>query len=78
MKRSEMKIRKIQIQEIIQEFCMGESRSLKEIAEMLSINKHTVRTVHLYPMVHSNMLTPVNNQKYGRYTRYIANKILDK
>lgn len=74
MKRSEIRHRKTQIQEKIKEFCMNEPRSLKEISEMLSINKHTVRTVHLYPMAHSMILLPVNNQKYGRYTRYLTNR----
>jgi hypothetical protein len=78
MNKSQIKQRKVQIQERIKSFCMNEPRSLKEISEMLSINKNTVRTVHLYPMAHSMILLPVNNQKYGRYTKYLTNQNFDK
>lgn len=74
MKREEIRQKKIQTQEKIKIFCYDEPRSLKEISDMLMLNKHTVRTVYLYPMVKTLTLTPVNNQKFGRYTKYITSK----
>ena len=38
-------------------FCKNTPRSLSEISEILEMNKHTVRTGYLYPMVNEGLLT---------------------
>ena len=44
------------VEKKIQKACAKEFRSLGELAELLTMNKHTLRAYYLYPMVKSGLL----------------------
>jgi hypothetical protein len=54
----------------ILKFCSGKERSLSEISEYLSMNKNTLRSSYLYPMVREKQLkrtAKVPNKNTNRY-----------
>ncbi len=53
---AEIKSQREIIEKKIREACAKEFRSLGELSEILSKNKHTLRAHYLYPMVRSGQL----------------------
>jgi|LakMenEpi03Aug12_release.lakeMendotaPanAssembly.Ray.scaffolds.fasta_scaffold1152238_2 hypothetical protein len=54
----------------ILKFCSGQERSLNEISEHLNMNKNTLRSSYLYPMVREKQLkrtSKVPNKNTNRY-----------
>ena len=54
----------------ILKFCNGKERSLSEISEYLNMNKNTLRSSYLYPMVRERQLkrtSIVPNKNTNRY-----------
>ena len=54
---AEMQSHRQLIEKKIRKACAKEPRSLGQLAEILTMNKNTLRAYYLYPMVKSGLLT---------------------
>lgn len=58
----------------ILKLCRNEFLSLGQVADSLQMNKHTVRSVYLYPMVKDGKLLRSTEPPFKSTARYKANR----
>ena len=60
----------LEIRSKILVYCANQSRSLTDISEYLIMNRHTVRTSYLHPMVRESKLHSIQKNGSKTSTRY--------
>ena len=62
------------VESAILKLCRSEFLSLGQIAESLDMNKNTLRSIYLYPMVKSGKLLRSTELPFKSTSRYKANR----